>query len=506
MQYHPFIQLRSGLHQSLPSRRDAIINLIDALCAHGYTADSAVKLSTSPYFEREYSSITKAISAASSLSKSQWQGLFNHMQGGERVNHFAIDVTGNPRPYAPCMKDRSINYSPNPAPGNKPIAVGHNYSVIVGQPNKEARLKHWVKPMSVTRVETDKKGNEVGMQQMSDLLTSLRNNDSLNISFGDTSYSTNNCRSELDHHCGWVHVARFRSNRNIYLQPDVAYSGHGKPIEYGRKISLSEHKELPKHDDENSHQLPAHKGETYTLTLRRWNNVLTRGTRKFRGSHNAFDLIQVMITKADGASVYKRPMYLGLFGERRQEVSCIDAYQGYRWRYDIEHFFRFGKNKLLMDKHQTTEIINEEAWWNIVLIAYLQLYQARDLTQGTPYPWERFLPIYQDIKPGGVSTPSNTQRGMGKLLDIVGSPAQISKIRGKSPGRQAGVPAGKRERHPIVFKGRAKSKDNNQEIDIPTQQPNPQIIDSIIVMITEHLTQYNFSPQKLITSLSRHFA
>jgi len=42
-------------------------------------------------------------------------------------------------------------------------------------------------------------------------------------------------------------------------------------------------------------------------------------------------------------------------------------------RLDIEHFFRFGKTRLLMDKIQTPDVEHEEAWWQLVMIAYTQL-------------------------------------------------------------------------------------------------------------------------------------
>ena len=47
-------------------------------------------------------------------------------------------------------------------------------------------------------------------------------------------------------------------------------------------------------------------------------------------------------------------------GERRIELSLLDIYEAYLQRYDLEHFFRFGKQKLLLDKFQTPDDQHEE--------------------------------------------------------------------------------------------------------------------------------------------------
>ena len=65
---------------------------------------------------------------------------------------FAIDCIANPRIYANKVEDRTIVHAPNHVPGQKPITVGHEYSVLVHLPNqKEGQELHWVVPLSVIR-------------------------------------------------------------------------------------------------------------------------------------------------------------------------------------------------------------------------------------------------------------------------------------------------------------------------------------------------------------------
>ena len=93
----------------------------------------------------------------------------------------------------------------------------------------------------------------------------------------------------------------------------------------------------------------------------------------------SFTVIRIIITDENNNQVYKRPMWLMVSGKRRQDLSLIQIWQSYKRRYDIEHFFKFGKMQLLMDKFQTPETTHEESWWQIASLAYAQLYMAQEL-------------------------------------------------------------------------------------------------------------------------------
>ena len=52
--------------------------------------------------------------------------------------------------------------------------------------------------------------------------------------------------------------------------------------------------------------------------------------------------LEMSVKDNDGALVFKRPLWIGIIGARKDEVSSEMAYNTYLNRYDIEHFFRFG--------------------------------------------------------------------------------------------------------------------------------------------------------------------
>jgi hypothetical protein len=53
-------KFRQILYELMPKRRDATMDLIDALSTH-HQANSVTQLSLSPFFRRKYASITKVI-------------------------------------------------------------------------------------------------------------------------------------------------------------------------------------------------------------------------------------------------------------------------------------------------------------------------------------------------------------------------------------------------------------------------------------------------------------
>ena len=129
------------------------MDLVDAIAANT-TARSPVELSLSPLFAREYSALYKGIQELSRRTETDSQ----EAEKTEKIQIeartlaiaeliptpkqkqfylWAIDVTPLPRPYAQTLEDRSIVYQPNTIKGNKPINIGHSYSVLTALPEKE---------------------------------------------------------------------------------------------------------------------------------------------------------------------------------------------------------------------------------------------------------------------------------------------------------------------------------------------------------------------------------
>jgi ribosomal protein S30 len=165
-------------------------------------------------------------------------------------------------------------------------------------------------------------------------------------------------------------------------------------------------------------------------------------------------------------------------GAKRREVRSKDAQIAYGRRYDIEHFFRFGKQRLGMVRSQTCETRHEENWHWIGLLAYNMLYYARSLAQSTRYPWEK-----KKIQVlGSIERPAQVQRDYNRIILEIGTPAPFPKPRGKSPGRQLGRKIGARPERPVIRKSVEKEGDEpenqakNQKGGVPRRKNRDQLL------------------------------
>lgn len=163
-----------------------------------------------------------------------------------------------------------------------------------------------------------------------------------------------------------------------------------------------------------------------------------------------FTLVRIMRYDLEGKPLFKRPLWLIVMGERRHELSLSHIHEAYGARFDLEHFFRFGKQKLLMDGFQTPDVEHEEHWWQVVHIAYAQLWMTRHLADVLPRPWERYLPAMK----ARLTSPTLVQRDFARIIRQLGTPAKPPRPRLNSPGRRKGAKLPKRPRQKVVVKSK----------------------------------------------------
>ena len=275
--------------------------------------------------------------------------------------------------------------------------------------------------------------------------------------------------------------------------------GAGRKKTYGQKMVLSDsatHK-----DPEFTASLTFEgKKQRVLVELTQWNNLLIRGSEAFRSAMYPINLIRCIVKDEEGKSIFKRPLWIGVMGKRRHELDCEFVYDAYRQRYDIEHFFRFEKQKLLLNSYQTPDINNETSWWKFVPLAYIQLYLASYLGKVLPKPWERYLPEYKSEKATDsitVKTPAQTQRVFENILQIIGTPAKLSLSRGNPIGRKTGEKVEKRPDSPINFKNKKTStrtkKAISSGIKLNAHKSEGEIIEKLLVEIKTKLKMADIS-------------
>ena len=456
-------QFREEVYQNFNKRSDTLMDLVDAISSNTQ-ARSVVELCLEDSFRRDYTSLFKAIAAyqPEKAAKSLAQLAAPYLPKPEKRSFwlFGADVTPQSRPYAPTLQDRSYVYQPTPIRSNKPITIGHQYSDVFYLPEREPKQsKNWVVPLSTQRVKTSADKELVGAGQVCVLLEDegMPFYNQLCAEVVDSSYSkpaylhANRSKANL------VSIARSRGNRTYYRQPLTTDqpTSRGHPTWFGEEFRLLDPSTWPKPEETATTTFTSRRGRTYTVVIEAWYDMLMHGERKpvsIPMQCHPFTLVRICLYNSTGELAYKNPMWLIVIGEKRRQLSLLEIFEAYQQRFDLEHFFRFGKQRMLLDAFQTPETEYEEHWWQLVHLAYLQLWIARYESDFLPRPWERSLPSMKvETK---IPSPALVQRDFARIIRRIGTPARLPKRRGKSPGRQKGTVLTRRERPPVVFKGK----------------------------------------------------
>ena len=466
-------KFRQQLYSSLAYRGDTIMDLLDALSSNT-TAKSAVELSLNPLFSRGYGSVYDGIhqfsvgveSVADERRAQEQQlmqliGFYLPTPQHQKYWILGVDVTPAPRCFADTLVDRGYVYQTNTIASNKPVTIGHQYSSLVLFPEKlQASSPSWVVPLSLRRVTTAETKRSVGVQQVNLLLNdqTLPFHQQLCVQVVDSEYSIASYLGEMAEHENLVTIARVRSNRVFYQMPPPrpASPSRGHPTWYGKRFDLKDSDTWKEPDEVVQTTYTNHLGRIYKVQLECWGNLLMTGTREYPMHQHPFTLIRVRLFNEANEQVFQRPLWLLMMGQRRNELSLTEGWKGYVRRYDVEHFFRFGKQRLLMTAYQTPEVQHEENWWQIAQLAYVQLWLARYLAEAMPRPWERYLPQFQTQTKDQEASPSMVQRDFGRIIQEIGTPAKAPKPRGKSPGRSKGDRQKPRKRQKVIKKSVSK--------------------------------------------------
>jgi hypothetical protein len=449
-----FSQFRYSLYnEHFNNRNDALLDLVDALSANTQFR-SVAELSLSPAFSRDYNSLYKAITQYQPLTSLAaltqpflpplWKGKYRLL---------GVDTTPCARPYAYKLSQRECVYQPTSIQGQKPITYGHTYSeVCVLPPRSSPQAPRWVNPLEVQRV-TRSNQETVTIQQIRSLLENphLPFHREQCLLVGDTHYSTPTFLAALAEKTNLITIVRSRSNRVYDFQaPSAAPSRRGHVRWYAGRMDLKDPSSWPQPDNQADFVLTNYRGHTNRVEMLAWYKLVMRDQYQpvpLPLHRYPFTLIRVRLFNARN-ELLEKPLWLIVMGQRRDQISLPDILEAFLQRSDLEHFFRFAKQRLLLDQFQTPETVHEENWHHLVHLAYLQLGVARELAVNLPRPWERYLP---QVKEKYIS-PTIVQRNFSRIIRQLGTPAKKPQRRGYSPGRPQGMLPALRKDLPLMVK------------------------------------------------------
>jgi DDE superfamily endonuclease len=470
-----FQGFREQLYNEFEHQADSKIDLLDALCSNNHSP-SVVQLSLNPLFRRGYSALFKAIGGRTSSQLSeeddpqpediplqqgdefQFLDLIAQVVPIPKKRHFLLmgqDCTTIGRPFAKTLEDRGIVHQPTVIRGNKPITIGHSYSLIAVLPERSDEDAPWTIPLDMSRVPTESNSTHKGIAQVNAVLSNpnMPWTDELCVLVVDSAYGNHKFLTPLQEHKNLVVVARSRSNRVFYQRPIPSKKppSKGHPTWYGERFDFKNDKTWHEPNEVDHTFYQTRRGRTINVTIKAWHNMLMRGSKKLPTHQYPFTILRIVSVDESGKSIFK-PMWLIVMGDRRDEISAIQTVQAYRQRFDLEHTFRFKKQNLLLSDFETPQVEHEQQWVQLVMLAYGQLWAAHDLAVALPRPWE------SDIKPEASArmSPSKVQQDWYRIISQLGTPAAAPKPRGISPGRQLGHSQTPRPRFPVVKKTKSK--------------------------------------------------
>jgi hypothetical protein len=465
---HQLINFRAQIYKNISYRADACFELMDAL-ASNVTARTPVQLSLNDAHRRGYTSQTDALDnfhkGGEEQACEQLQILLSLREPciSRPFHLLGVDCTPAPRQKSPTLADRTVIYIPNPVPGNKPIGIGHKYSLASLLPEKSAvSPSPWTLPLQINRVESQDDETLVGATQLNKIIQEIQCKEpgKLCVVVADSGYSKPEYIDamhgpENKHAQNTVTIIRARSNRVVNHPPTEKRSVYGNlrghERWYGKEFRMKEKSTWGDPINTFDFTMTTRSGKECVVQIMAWENMLMRQKNGVPMNEHPFTLVRISVS-VNGKNIFHKPMWLMVFGGRRVELLLEAVYRAYMQRYDMEHGFRMQKRNLLADKLQTPSVQHEENWWSIAMLTYAMMYASRKSVEKCYYPWEKYAPDVSAKEK--IASPTQTQRGFYKLLMQIGTPARAPKPRGNPLGRKKGENQPKRTHPPLIIKNK----------------------------------------------------
>lgn len=380
------------------------------------------------------------------------------------------DISSLYRPHSPSLPQRRHVYKANnQVKGNRPVEIGYEVSTIglsSRQPLYGMSEPAWNPPLSMRLVPYGENKNSFTAKQVNDLVENkdLPFHNSLTVNTLDSSYCSPEYVVGTYGQKNLINIIRSPSNRNVWKQLSEQEVKQGRINNkdkrganrvYGAEYKLKEVADWDlSADTQISFGVKLAKGKSGIVEMEIWENMLVRSQRGCSMKDKPFRLIRIRLLDAKTEQpIFKKCMWLRVWGERRMELNGEQIYWSYRNRYDIEHFFRFGKQRLLLDKYQTPDEEHLQNWMEIVKLAYWLLYVGKQEAKHQCLKWRQYDKNYKNrVKYDMKVTPSQVQQQMTRIILGFEQSPFLPKLQINGKGRQLGDTQPKREQYPILKK------------------------------------------------------
>lgn len=324
----------------------------------------------------------------------------------------------------------------------------------------------WNLPLSLRLIPFEQNKNSFTAQQVNDLLNNkdLPFQEELTVNVLDSNYSSPEYIADTYGQANLVNIARLKSSRNVWKKlseeeqqqrREQNEDNRGATAIYGDEYKLSQASEwkLPS-DSQDCFGIKLSNGKHCLVEIDIWDDMMIRTKRGKNMKDKPFRLVRIkLVDPVTQQPIFKKELWLGLWGERKGELTGEEIYWAYRNRYDIEHFFRFGKQRLLLDKYQTPDEEHLQNWLEVVSLAYWLLWAGKEQAGYECPKWQKYDKNLKkrreyDLPP----SPSQVQRQMESIIWGFEQDPFLPKVQIKGKGRQEGQTLPKRQTYPVLKK------------------------------------------------------
>jgi len=232
-------------------------------------------------------------------------------------------------------------------------------------------------------------------------------------------------------------IVRLRANLCLY-GPPPSYSGHGRPAKHGDKFKFKDATTWLTPDATQDIDDP----DMGRVRVRVWKNL---HFRKAAGH----SMIITCIERLERKGTRRLPKFVWLAWIGNTPTALTLWWQWYVHRYTLEHWYRFAKQREYWNLPMFSTPEQGECWSDLMPLISWQLWLARPISTDKHLPWQ---------KPQLEPTPGRVCQSMADIFARIGTPAQMPKPRGKSPGWPKGRPRQRRQRYSVVKKGAQKAQ------------------------------------------------
>jgi len=434
-------------------------------------AKSVVALSKSPVFHHQFSCVSKAIaSLAKNLRELKWirkllrQHRLKYFPMSAR-NYLQTDVVNIFRQHSPCLKGRQYRHKANNViAGNQPLGIGFGLSFV----NLADFQSSWSLPFDVRRIGEHEDEILVAVEQIKAICESEEFLESLQINAADSSYGVAKYISKVNGISNLVNIIRLRHGNKVF--ESEYQETKGAPQIYGQQYYLIEESDWKEYktkkktsrkyltsiyekpaDESAEIEKETKKGKPLRIELRRWKQMKMRSKRGNSMKEVEFDIVGIRVLHREtGARVFQQDVFVAVVGERGKELKIEEIAEVFYHRFDLEVTNRFLKQNLFLESYQTPDVQHLDNWTELASEAMWLLWTASAEVENICEKWQQYS--QPKVEKGGRKTPSQTRKGLERLILTFEAERYLPKKCKKGEGRKKGKKFEPRKQYKVVKK------------------------------------------------------